>query len=136
MNKNYYTNAVAVGSNILFRGIKDGRRCKEKIQYSPTFYLPTKKVTDFKTLNDEYLEPKKFETIRDARDFMKRYEDVHNFKIYGNSRYEYAYITDEHKGMIDWDIDDVLIAVIDIEVGGNQYDAMPEKKVKIRKKKT
>lgn len=117
MNKNYYTNAVAVGSNILFRGVKDGRRVKEKIQYSPTFYLPSKKVTDFKTLNDEYLEPKKFETIRDARDFMKRYEDVHNFKIYGNSRYEYAYIADEHKGMIDWDIDDVLIAVIDIEVG-------------------
>ena len=117
MNKNYYTNAIAVGSNILFRGIKDGRRVKEKIQYSPTFYLLTKKVTDFKTLNDEYLEPKKFETIRDARDFMKRYEDVHNFKVYGNSRYEYAFIADEHKGMIDWDIDDVLIAVIDIEVG-------------------
>lgn len=117
MNKNYYTNAVAVGSNILYRGIKDGRRVKEKIQYSPTFYLPTKKVTEYKTLNGENLEPKKFETIRDARDFIKRYEDVHNFKIYGNSRYEYAYIADEHKGMVEWDIDDVLIAVIDIEVG-------------------
>lgn len=119
MNKNYYTNAVAVGSNILYRGIKDGRRVKEKIQYSPTFYLPTKKVTDFKTLQDEYLEPKTFETIRDARDFIKKYEDVHNFKIYGNNRYEYAFIADEHKGMIDWDVEDVLIAVIDIEVGSD-----------------
>jgi DNA polymerase elongation subunit (family B) len=117
MSKNYYTNAVTVGSNILFRGIKEGRRVKEKIQYSPTFYLPTKKVTDFKTLQDEYLEPKTFETIRDARDFMKRYDEVENFKVYGNSRYEYAYIADTHKGMIDWDIEDVLIAVIDIEVG-------------------
>lgn len=115
--KNYYTSAVAVGSNILFRGIKDGRRTKLKIQYSPTFYLPAKKVTKFKTLSGDYLEPKKFDTIREARDFVKRYEDVENFKVYGNNRYEYAFIADEHKGMIDWDIDDVLIAVIDIEVG-------------------
>jgi DNA polymerase elongation subunit (family B) len=117
MNKNYYTNAVAVGSNILYRGVKDGRRVKTKVQYSPTFYLPTKKVTDFKTLHGEYLEPKKFETIRDARDFSRRYEEVENFKVYGNNRYEYAFIADEHKGMIDWDIDDILIGVMDIEVG-------------------
>ena len=115
--KNYYTNAVAVGSNILFRGIKDGRRTKLKIQYSPTLYLPTKKVTDYKTLNEEHLEPKKFDTIRDARDFVRKYEDVQNFKVYGNNRYEYAFIADEHKGMIDWDIEDIVIGVIDIEVG-------------------
>ena len=117
MNKNYYTNAVAVGSNILYRGIKDGRRVKTKVQYSPTFYLLSKKVTEFKTLTGEYLEPKKFETIRDARDFSRRYEEVENFKVYGNNRYEYAFIADEHKGMIDWDIDDILIGVMDIEVG-------------------
>lgn len=117
MNKNYYTNVTTVGSNILFRGIKEGRRVKEKVQYSPTFYLPTKKVTEFKTLHDEFLEPKKFETIRDARDFFRKYEEVENFKVYGNSRYEYAFIADMHKGMIEWDIDDVSIAVIDIEVG-------------------
>jgi DNA polymerase elongation subunit (family B) len=127
MSNNYYTNAIAVGSNILYRGVKDGRRTKLKIQYAPTFYLPTKKVTSFKTLSGEYLEPKRFDTIREARDFMKRYDEVENFKVYGNSGYEYAFIADEHKGMIDWDIKDILIGVIDIEVGSD--NGFPEPKL-------
>ncbi len=117
----YYTNVAVQGNNILFRGVKNGRRIKEKIEYSPTLYLRTgekssTKENGFKTLFGENLEPKKFKTIRDARDFVERYEDVENFKIYGNDRYEYAFISDEHKGLINWDINDLSIAVIDIEV--------------------
>ncbi len=78
----YYTNVASVGNNILYRGIKDGRRVKGKIPYSPTLFLPSKKPTKFKTLTGEYLEPMKFDSIREARDFVKRYEEVSNFKIY------------------------------------------------------
>jgi DNA polymerase elongation subunit (family B) len=59
----------------------------------------------------------KFENIRECRDFNKRYEEVGNFKIYGNSNYPYAFIADEHKGMVEWDQDLISTAVIDIEVG-------------------
>ena len=117
MSKSYYTNVTAVGNNILYRGVKDGRRTKLKIAYAPTFYIPTTKQTEFKSLNGDYLEPKRFSDMRDARDFIRRYDEVQNFKIFGNNRYEYAYIADEHKGMIDWDFEHVSIAVIDIEVG-------------------
>lgn len=113
----YYTNIAVQGNSILYRGVKNGKRVKEKIQYSPVLYLPTKKETEFKTLFGENLEAKKFETIKDARDFVKRFEEVENFKIYGNDRYEYAFIADQHKGLIDWDINNISIAVIDIEVG-------------------
>ena len=113
----YYTNISVQGNNILYRGINNGKKVKEKIQYSPVFYLPTKKESEFKTLFNENLEGRRFETIRDARDFVKRYEEVENFKIYGNDRYEYAFIADQHKGAIEWDINDISIAVIDIEVG-------------------
>jgi DNA polymerase elongation subunit (family B) len=117
MSKSYYTNVTAVGNNILYRGVKDGRRTKLKITYAPTFYLPTNRETQFKSLNGDYLEPRRFDNMRDARDFIRRYDEVQNFKIYGNNRYEYAYIADENKGMIDWDFEHVSIAVIDIEVG-------------------
>jgi DNA polymerase elongation subunit (family B) len=113
----FYTNVLCVGNNILYRGVKDGRRIKLKIAYEPTLYLPSKKPTQFKSLLGEYLEPMKFENIRECRDFNKRYEEVGNFKIYGNSNYPYAFISDEHKGMVDWDQDAISIAVIDIEVG-------------------
>lgn len=113
----YYTNVASVGNNILYRGIKDGRRVKLKIAYTPTLFLPSKKQTKFNTLDGEYLEPMKFESIREARDFVKRYEGVENFRIFGNNGYAYAFIADEQKGMIDWKIENLSIAVIDIEVG-------------------
>ena len=114
---NYYTNVASVGNNILYRGIKNGRRVKLKIGYSPTLFLPSKKPTQFKSLEGEYLEPMKFENIREARDFVKRYDEVSNFKIYGQTRYEYAFIADENKGMVDWNMDDISVAICDIEVG-------------------
>jgi DNA polymerase elongation subunit (family B) len=113
----YYTNISVQGNNILYRGVNNGRRVNKKIEYSPTLFLPSNKVTPWKTLFGESLESKRFETIRDARDFIKRYDGVENFKIYGNDRYEYAFIADEHRGPIDWDIKELSIVIIDIEVG-------------------
>jgi DNA polymerase elongation subunit (family B) len=113
----YYTSVSVYGNNILYRGVKEGRRVKMKIQYSPTLFLPVNKKTDWKNLDGDFLEPKRFETIRDARDFVKRYEDVQNFKIFGNSSFEYAFIADNQLGMIDWKMEDISIAIIDIEVG-------------------
>lgn len=114
---NYYTNVASVGNNILYRGVKNGRRVKLKIGYSPTLFLPSKKPTQFKALEGDYLEPMKFENIREARDFVKRYSEVSNFKIYGQTRFEYAFIADEHQGMVDWNMDDISVAICDIEVG-------------------
>ena len=113
----YYTNVASVGNNILYRGVKEGRRVKLKIAYTPTLFLPSKKQTKFTSLDGEHLEPMKFESIREARDFVKRYDGVENFRIYGNNSYAYAFIADEQKGMVDWKIEDLSIAVIDIEVG-------------------
>ena len=115
--KQYYTNVSTYGSNILFRGVKNGRRVKMKIEYAPTLFLPVNKNTEWKTLSGDNLEPKKFENIRLARDFSKKYEDVQNFKIYGNSSFEYAFIAETQPGMVDWNIDELKISIIDIEVG-------------------
>ena len=117
MSKNYYTNVAAVGNNICYRGVKDGRRIKLKIAYEPTLFLRSNKTTKFKSLEGVYLEPMKFESMREARDFVKRYDEVQGFEVYGNSSYQYAFIADEQKGMVEWSMEELSIAVIDIEVG-------------------
>ena len=114
---NYYTNVACIGNNILYRGIKNRRRVKYKIAYAPTLFLPSKKYTEYKSLFGENLEPVKFGDIREAREFIKNYSEVENFKIYGNENFDCAFIADEHKGMIEWDINEISIAIIDIEVG-------------------
>ena len=82
MTNQYYTNVVGVGNNIFYRGVKDGRRVKYKIAYTPTLFLRSNKTTNFKTLEGDYLEPMKFEGMREARDFVKRYDGVQGFDVY------------------------------------------------------
>jgi DNA polymerase elongation subunit (family B) len=113
----YYTNVCVHSNHILFRGVTNGRRVKSKVKYSPTLFLQSNKQSQWRSLFNEPLEPMTFETIREARDFVKRYEEVANFKIYGNTRYEYAFIADNFRGIVDWDISNLSVVFIDIEVG-------------------
>jgi hypothetical protein len=78
----YYTNVACIGNNILYRGVKEGRRVKLKVAYTPTLFLPSKKETAYTSLEGDFLEPMKFESVREARDFIKRYDEVTNFKIF------------------------------------------------------
>ena len=115
---NFYTNVQSFGNNILYRGIQNGKRVKERVEYSPSLFLPSKRITNFTTLEGDYLDQKIFTDIRSARDFVKQFEGVSNAsKIYGQTRFEYAFIADQHHGMVDYDFEKVLVAVIDIEVG-------------------
>ena len=113
----FYTNVQAVGSNILYRGVTDGKRTKLKIPYQPTLYEKSKQITNFTSLDGVYLQPHKFGTMREARDYLRQFEGVSGKTIYGQNRFEYAFIGEQHKEMIDWDFDKVSIAIIDIEVG-------------------
>ena len=115
---NFYTNVQSIGGHVLYRGIQNGKRVKQKIEYSPSLYLPSKKVTQFTNLQGDYLDQKIFGTIYEARDYIKKFEGVSGGPtIYGQTRFEYAFIADQHKGMVDYDVDKISIAVIDIEVG-------------------
>ena len=56
-------------------------------------------------------------TVRDCRDFIKKYEGVENFKIYGNDRYIYQYISEMYpEEEIKFDTTKIKISTIDIEV--------------------
>lgn len=114
---NFYTNVQCIGNNILYRGIVNGKRVKEKFEYQPSLYEVVKKETPFKSLNGDYLHEFKFSSIREARDYFKRNEDVSNKKIYGNTKFEYCYIAEEYSDDIDWDQSHIQTAIIDIEVG-------------------
>ncbi len=113
----FYTNVQVYGSKILFRGVENGRRVRHKVDYFPTFFVASDKPSDYTTIHGEYLKEIKPGTIRECRDFIKKYEDVQGFKIYGNSKFDYAFIADTYPDEIDWDISKINIMNIDIEVG-------------------
>jgi DNA polymerase elongation subunit (family B) len=115
---NFYTNVQSFGNNILYRGIQNGKAVRERVEYSPSLFLPSKKITNFTSLDGDYLDQKIFGDIRAAREYINQFDGIPGApKIYGQTRFEYAYIADQHHGMVDYDFDKVQIAVIDIEVG-------------------
>ena len=120
----FYTNVQLYGKTILYRGVEDGKRVARRIEYRPTFYVPAKSKTKFRTLRGEPVEPIEPGNINDAREFVERYKDVDTFPIYGNNKYDYAFISDEFPEDVFWDKDQIVIAYLDIEVASD--DGFPE----------
>ena len=87
MTKNFYTNVQSIGGKILYRGVRDGKKVKIKIDYEPKLYLPATKVSTHKSLDGLPLVEKKFDSIYDARDYIKKFDDIPGApKIYGQTQ--------------------------------------------------
>ena len=114
----FYTNVQSVGNQILYRGVRDGQRIKERVDYEPSLYIPSQRNANFKSLEGIPLMQKRFDNLSGAREYIKRFDDVAGApKVYGQTRFEYAYIADEHANMVDWEQEHISIGIIDIEVG-------------------
>ena len=113
----FYTNVQMVGDHFLVRGYENGRHFATREKFYPTLFVPANKKTKYKTLEGEYVESVEPGTVRDCRDFIKKYEGVDNFKIYGNDRYIYQYISEMYpEEEIKFDTSKIKIATLDIEV--------------------
>lgn len=114
----FYTHFSKLGNTILVRGYNNGKRFSDKVEYNPTLYLPAgTKDAEYRTLDGQSVAPVSQGTMRDATEFMKRYEDVDNFKVYGSTNFPYVYINEAYPGKVDYDPEQIKIANIDIEVG-------------------
>lgn len=113
----FYTNVRQYGKYILYRGVENGKKVARRVEYRPTFFVPAKSKSKYKTLHGKFVEPIQPGNINDAREFLERYQGVETFPIYGNNRYEYTYIADLHPEDVLWDQKYLTIAYIDIEVG-------------------
>jgi len=111
----FYTNVLQYGNKILVRGINNCKIVQEKIDFSPSLFVRSPKQSIFKSLYGENLERIEFESIYEAKDFVKRYKDVQDFPIFGNTNFAYQYITKSFPGEIDFDISKIKIWTIDIE---------------------
>ena len=85
--------------------------------FSPTLFVPAKKKTKYKTLTGESVEPINPGSVRDCREFIKKYNEVENFNIYGNERYIYQYISEKYPEVeVKFDTEKIKLTTIDIEV--------------------
>ena len=119
----FYTNVQLIGNQFLVRGVDNGKRYEHRDEFFPTLFVKSKKnlKTKYKTLSGESVEAINPGTVRDCRDFYKKYEDVEGFEIYGNDRYIYQYISDKYpEDEIKFDISKIKLVTLDIETTSEQ----------------
>jgi len=113
----FYTNVQMVGDNFLVRGYENGKHFMTREKFYPTLFVPSKRKTKYKTLEGEYVESVDPGTVRECREFIRKYNEVENFKIYGNDRYIYQYISEKYpEEEIKFDVSKIKITTLDIEV--------------------
>ena len=113
----FYTNVFQLGNDLLIRGYENGKHFTTREEFYPTFFIPSKKESKYKTLDGLNVEPIRPGTIRDCRDFLEKYDGVNGFKIYGNDRVVYQYIAEKYpEEEIKFDISKIKLITIDIEV--------------------
>jgi len=112
----FYTNVQLAGNTLLYRGYENGKPVQSRTHFSPTLFVPSNKKEKFKTLTGEYVKPIQFESPKDAREFIAKYENVEGFTVYGYERFVYQFIAKEFPGEVDYDIKKMKIFTMDIEV--------------------
>ena len=111
----FYTSVHPIGDRIFIRGVENGKRYQRKLDFSPTLYVTSKKPSKWKTLEGSFVDEVNPGSIKDTREFIKRYEGVQGFDVYGNSNYAYQYISDNYSHDVNWDMEQIKVFTIDIE---------------------
>jgi len=111
----FYTNVVKYGNSLLLRYVNNGQAFKSKVPYRPTLFVPAKEASDWNTLEGKPVSPTKFESIKEGMEYVERYKDVEGFTFYGQTQFQYQYITETYPKTIQWDKDLIKMFSIDIE---------------------
>ena len=118
---NFYTNVTRYGNSLLYMGYKGGQRVKQRIPFKPKLYISTSKPkTGYQTLDNILVEPIEFDSMKDATEFVKRYEHVDDFTVYGMNNYVSQFIAQKYPEEIKFNRDDISVTTIDIECQSDQ----------------
>lgn len=118
----FYTNVSKYGKYIYACGRNEnGEQVLKKDLFAPYLYVPgdgTEEALEggWKSIDGVPLSPMRFDDMNDARDFLERYEGVSGFKVYGQNRFNFQWITENFRGKIDYLSSAIRIFFLDIEV--------------------
>ena len=111
----FYTNILQWGNQLLIREVVDGKRHVRRVKYQPTLFTPCKNESGYKTLTGQNAAPIKFDNIKEAKEWTKQYENQKHL-VLGQTQFPYVYLSDQYPSSVNWDLDNILITTIDIEV--------------------
>lgn len=115
----FYTNVARRGNDLLIRiADHDGNRRNIRQKFKPTLYLPTHDYANVDKIGllGEALAERKYDSIREAENYIEEYKDVVGAAVYGQTTWEYQFIAHNFPGTIVPDYNNIHVANVDIEV--------------------
>ena len=92
----FYTNVYRYGRNIRYIGYKNGKRIQTLVPFRPTLYLESDQPnTTWKSLKGLNVEPLVFSDMAEGTQFVRKYQDVEGFDIYGQTNFAVQYMYDK-----------------------------------------
>lgn len=119
----HYLNIELLGNTIYERYVDDtGTTRTREIEYQPTLFhhVAPGITTDYRDIHENFVQPKKFFNVRDARNWIQRMKDVGQEAL-GMDDFAMAYVSDVYKGHIDFNRDNIRIGILDIEVTAPEF---------------
>lgn len=113
----FYTSVEKYGNNLLHTYYEDGKRNYRKEPFRPYLFVESEDG-DYCSLidNDIKLKQKRFKSISEYNEWLKNYGDVEGFMYYGLENVVDQFIQEEYPGPIQYDVNQINIASLDIEV--------------------
>lgn len=113
----FYTNVFQRGNYLYVRGIDDGTRFSERVEFYPTVWINGKigAAEEWKTLDDQPVFTFKPGNIRETNQYIEENKDVHGRQIYSSPGHAYQYIAEQYTNNISWDRSKIVVYSIDIE---------------------
>lgn len=123
----FYTSVQKYGNSILYRGYNDnGVRIHKKIPFQPSLFVPSNKDTGWTSLDGNPVGAVKFNSMKEAQEFMGKYEDVSNLKVHGNINFVTQFVNERFPNEIEPRLAFIDVGNIDIEVASDDGFPRPE----------
>ena len=127
----FYTYVRGIGSQIYHRYVENGKHYQEIVNEFPIkLFMESNKTKDSIGLMGESLNEFSFTNIRDAKEFVEQYKTI--TPIHGQTSFVHQFITNTYPSKIEFNINDIIIANIDIETAFGTSEFPDSHKVTIK----
>lgn len=111
----FYTSVKQIGNKLYYRGYLNDSLVQYTQELSPVLYIKTNSTSLLKTLDGDNVEPIRFESVYEARNFIDQYKDVEDFTVYGYEKFHYVELCKKYPATINYEFNKIRIFYIDIE---------------------
>ena len=118
MIEGFYTSVVRNRNKIRYRGYDEsGLAVQREFDYKPRIFLEARGEDEvqWKSLYGVPLKPLRFDSMSEMRQYMKQYEDVSGYKIWGNQNHVAGFIQSQWPDTVPFKPDDINVLCFDIE---------------------